>query len=102
MNGLRVWFDRLPNTDSYALYVTRQEPGGSASILRADGEWQEYLYAESLDPTLKFSGLTWMALKPLLLKAFGAMPEGAVDTEVRVLREWLAVEQARVEKAFDR
>lgn len=104
MNPYSVWFDRVPGRDQYALYVAKRSLGGTV-YLQADGDWFEYGEDEVPPPTLMIHGVDWNRNSPLkseLTKALGGVPEGAPDTEVRVLREWLAVERARVERAFDR
>jgi len=102
VSGVRVWLDRVPMHDAYALYVTRRGLGDSGDVLRSDGEWQEYLYTVPVTPTLQVPGLVWREMKPELIKALGALPPAASEAEAKVLREWLAVERARVDRAFDR
>jgi hypothetical protein len=105
VNGYGVWFDRIPGYDKYALYVAKGGPGRGL-YLRADGEWvQPTEEGDPVAPVLVIHGTDWnrrSGLQAELVKALGGLPEAAPDTEVRVLREWLAVEQARVERAFDR
>lgn len=98
MNDLRVYFDRIPGRDQYALYVLRGG-GVDRARLEPDGSWREFLGNDPA-PTLVIDGLTWRELRAPLTKALGGVPEGTADTEVRVLREWLAVERARVERGF--
>lgn len=98
---MHVWLDRLPMYDASALFVTRYR-GDRCEILRSDGEWLEFERGGNPDPTLRIDGPTWRELRPLLIEALGALPPAAPEAEVKVLREWLAVEQARVERAFDR
>lgn len=101
-DAIRVYFDRVPGYDKHALFILRRTFSGGHEALTADGEWAAYDAPEAIAPTLVIDGHDWRDAKAPLLKALGGLPEASADTEVRVLREWLASEQARVERAFDR
>ena len=88
--------------DVVRIYISRRHPGSDRTdYLREDGTWQ------TVDPGARVpeAGL------PLPAGAIEAIAQAIAefqghtshaDTEARVLREWLAVEQRRVDEALRR
>lgn len=87
------------DTNEVVLQI-REERHDLASFLMADGTWQTVKETESLPEA---SGLTLPrgAVKAIA-KAISEFLSGSLDsdTEAKVLREWLAVEQRRVDKTL--
>lgn len=96
----RIIEDRDPFLPTVRLYIMRRLGYGRSEYLMADGTWKE---VEQGSPVEGDAGL------PLPAEAIEAVAIAAqefqghashADTEARILREWLAVERGRVDRAL--
>ena len=102
--GVEAWWERRTGFDGYDLFVYRRtQQTGIVQVLQADGSWIDHPHDE----------VAVVDFAPTLLvprTALGNIIEATVEwvrdrkpdpgTEAKVLREWLAVEQRRVEQAL--
>jgi hypothetical protein len=100
-------FGRLPARDAYGLWIYRYTRYGEPTeVMQADGTWVPMEDGVDWPPTLRFDGRDVSRRGGDIVAAvMGALadetPANAAATEIKVLREALALERARVEKLVD-
>lgn len=104
MSGYEAWLYDEPkffDRNVVTLAVREQRYGGTASYLLSNGTWQTVAEGEQIVDM-------GIVLPRASIEAIAVAIQGwqghtsHADTEARVLREWLAVERDRVDRALIR